>query len=232
MAETKTTKTSTNTKPKTKTTSSKTTKKEDTKKEEIKSIVNLSMYDTFDLADLEDRRLYINAAIDEDVIDSIVYQILRFNREDKGKPVEDRIPIKLYMNSPGGSVVDGYGLIDAIITSKTPVWTINQAMCASMGFLIFIAGQKRFAMPHAEFLMHDGSTAGWDSTAKMKDRMDFELNEIEAMTREYIIGHTKITKKMYEEKYRVEWYFLPKLAKDIGVVDYIIGKDCDIDEII
>lgn len=203
-----------------------------TSKEEAKSVVNLCIEDTYNIEEVEGRRLYINFGIDEEVIESIVWHILRYNRQDRGKPIEDRVPIKLYINSPGGNVVDGYGLIDAIITSKTPVWTINQAMCASMGFLIFIAGQRRYAMPHAEFLMHDGSTAGWDSTAKMKDRMDFELNEVEAMTREYIIEHTKITEEMYKEKYRVEWYFLPKKAKEVGVVDYIVGEDCDIDEII
>ena len=199
---------------------------------DMQRMVNLSIDDTFCIDDLDNRRLYINYEIDEMVIESIVYQIMRFNRQDLGKPIEDRLPIKLYINSPGGNVVDGYGLIDAIITSKTPVYTINQAMCASMGFLIFIAGQKRFTMPHAEFLMHDGSTMGWDSTAKMKDRMDFELNEVEAMTREYIIEHTKITEKLYKEKYRCEWYFLPKKAKELGVADCIIGEDCDIDEII
>ncbi len=197
-----------------------------------KKVVNLCMEDTFDIEDLEGRRLYINFVIDESVIESIVYQIMRFNREDKGKPVEERTPIKLFINSPGGDVCAGYGLIDAILTSKTPVYTINQAMCASMGFLIFIAGDKRYTMPHSEFLMHDGSTAGWDSTAKMKDRMDFELGELEQMTREYILSRTEITEDMYKEKYRVEWYFLPKLAKEIGVADYIIGEDCDIDEII
>ena len=101
-----------------------------------------------------------------------------------------------------------------------------------MGFLIFIAGQKRFAMPHAEFLMHDGQNAAYGSTAKMKDRMDFELGELEAVTKDYIINHTKITSQLYDEKYRVEWYFLPKKAKEVGVVDCIVGEDCDIDEII
>ena len=122
-------------------------------KEKNKSIVNLCMEDTFDLEDLADRKLFINDEIDGVVIDTIVYQIMRFNAQDKGKSIEDRLPIKLYINSIGGSVPDGYGLIDAILTSKTPVYTINQAMCASMGFLIFIAGDKRYTMPHAEFLI-------------------------------------------------------------------------------
>ena len=201
-------------------------------KEKNKSIVNLCMEDTFDLEDLADRKLFINDEIDGVVIDTIVYQIMRFNAQDKGKSVEDRLPIKLYINSNGGSVTDGYGLIDAILTSKTPVYTINQAMCASMGFLIFIAGDKRYTMPHAEFLMHDGSNYAMGSTAKMKDRMDFELGELENMTKEYIISRTKITEDLYKEKYRMEWYFLPKTAKNYGVADFIIGEDCDIDDII
>lgn len=206
--------------------------KKNTSDANSKSVVNLSIEDTYDMEDLANRRLYLNSEVDEAVIDSIVYNIMKYNRLDKGKPIEDRIPIRLYINSPGGSVEDGYGLIDAIITSKTPVYTINQAMCASMGFLIFIAGTKRYSMPHAEFLMHDGRTSGWDSTAKMKDRMEFETKELEQMTKEYIIGHTKISEQLYDEKYRVEWYFLPKLGKEIGVVDYIVGEDCDIDEIL
>lgn len=201
-------------------------------KEKNKSVVNLCMEDTFDIEDLEGRRLYINGEIDESVIESIVYQILRFNRQDKGKPKEDRVPIKLYINSIGGSVVAGYGLIDAILTSKTPVYTINQAQCASMGFLIFISGDKRYSMPHAEFLMHDGDNFAYGSTAKMKDRMDFELGELEEMHKAHILSHTKIDEDTYKEKYRIEWYFLPKVAKQYGVIDFIVGEDCDIDEII
>lgn len=197
-----------------------------------KSMLTLDITDLNYMEDREGRRLFLNQDIDETVIDQFVYEILRYNREDKGKPVEERTPIKLYISSMGGSVTDGFGLIDAIITSKTPIYTINQAMCASMGFLIFIAGHKRYTMPHAEFLMHDGSNMAYGSTAKMKDRMDFELGEIEDMTKEYILNHTKITDKVYKEKYRMEWYFLPKTAKEFGVVDSIIGVDCDIDEII
>lgn len=199
--------------------------------EKVKEMVNYCFSDRFNIEDLNERNLLINCQINEDIIDDVVYHILRYNRIDKDIPVSERKPIKLYINSPGGSVSDGYGLIDAILTSKTPVYTINQALCASMGFLIFIAGHKRYSMEHSQFLMHDGSTFGWDSTAKMKDRMDFETKELEQMTKNYIISRTNIDEELYNEKYRVEWYFLPDLAKSIGVVDYIVGKDCTIDEI-
>lgn len=199
---------------------------------EIKEIYNYSYGDKFDIEDIEERKLYINSSIDEDVIEQIVYHILRYNKLDKGIDKKDRKPIILYINSPGGNVVDGYGLIDAILSSITPVYTVNQALCASMAFLIFIAGHKRYSMEHSEFLMHDGSTFAWDSTAKMKDRMEFETIQLEQMTKNYIISHTKIEEKLYDEKYRVEWYFLPDEAKKNGVTDFIVGKDCSIDEII
>lgn len=199
---------------------------------EIKKTMNLSYPDVYEMEDLEERRLYINSGIDETIIDSMVYHILRYNREDRGLKPEERKPIYLYINSPGGSVCDGYGLIDIIQSSITPVYTINQALCASMGFLIFLAGHKRYSMLRSEFLMHDGSTAGWDSTAKMKDRMDFETKQLEQMTKEYIMSRTAIDNDLYDAKYRVEWYMLPNEAKQHGIVDYIVGVDCTIDEIL
>jgi len=199
---------------------------------EPKWTYNLCYTEKFDIEDYDGRRLYLNSEIDESVITTIAYHILRYNRLDKGIPIEERKPILLYLNTPGGSVVDGYGLIDTILQSKTPVYTINQALCASMGFLIFIAGRKRYTFKHGEFLMHDGSTFTYDSTAKARDRLDFETKELEKYTKEYIISRTKIDEELYKEKYREEWYMLADTAKQYGVCDYIIGEDCDLDEII
>lgn len=200
---------------------------------EPKMTYNLSFTDKFEIEDFEQRRLFLNSEVDESIITSLAYHILRYNRIDKDVPVEERTPILLYINSPGGSVSDGYGLIDVILASKTPVYTVNQGLCASMGFLIFIAGHKRFSMQHSEFLMHDGSCGlMFESTAKMKDRIDFEAGQLEQMTKNYIMSHTNIDEVTYDAKYRMEWYTLPDEAKSYGICDFIIGKDCDIDEII
>ncbi len=201
-------------------------------KDNIQQIYNYCYEDRFQEEDLENRRLYLNGEIDGNVIDNIVYYIMRYNRIDKGISISERKPIILYINSPGGSVVDGYGVIDTILFSETPVYTVNIALCASMGFLIYLAGTKRYFMPHSEFLLHDGSTMGFDSMAKMKDRMEFETIQLEKMTKEYIMSRTNIDEKLYDEKYRVEWYFLPNEGKSIGAVDYIIGEDCGINEIV
>lgn len=194
--------------------------------------INMYWEDKFDVDDLNDRRLYINSDIDESIISTIVYHILRYNREDKNIPVSKRKPIRLYINTCGGSVFSGMGLVDAIISSKTPVYTINQAMCASMGFYIFIAGTKRYSMPNATFLMHDGQTMIGDSNSKLKDFMKFIEDDFDRVIKEHVITRTKISEDVYANKYRVEWYFLPQKAKELGVVDYIISEDCPIDDIL
>jgi len=193
---------------------------------------NYCFEDSFQIEDIENRNLFINAQIDEHFISTVVYHIMRYNRLDKDIPIEERQPIKVFINSPGGTIVDGYGIIDAILTSQTPVYTINLAQCASMAFDIFLSGDKRFAMPHSEFLMHDGSSFGCDSMAKLQDRISFETTQLRDMAKELILGRTNISEELYQNKYRVEWYFLPKEGKELGVVDYIIGEDCEIDEIL
>ena len=194
--------------------------------------LNLTYDDVLIMEDIEQRKLYLNTCIDETAITHLAYYILRYNAMDKDIPIDKRKPITLYINSVGGSVSDGWGLIDAIITSKTPVYTVNLALCASMAFLVYIAGHKRFSMPHAEFLMHDGMSGVIDSTAKARDRMDFETNQLEVMTKEFVLKYTKISDDVYEKQYRREWWFLPEEGQEIGAVDKIIGKDCDIDQII
>ena len=194
--------------------------------------LNLTYDDALIMEDIEQRKLYLNTCIDETAITHLAYYILRYNAMDKDIPIDKRKPITLYINSVGGSVSDGWGLIDAIITSKTPVYTVNLALCASMAFLVYIAGHKRFSMPHAEFLMHDGMSGVIDSTAKARDRMDFETNQLEVMTKEFVLKYTKISDDVYEKQYRREWWFLPEEGQEIGAVDKIISKDCDIDQII
>jgi ATP-dependent protease ClpP protease subunit len=100
--------------------------------DQIKQVVNYDLADQFQLEDLKQRKLYINFEIDENLMNDITYHILRFNTEDKGKEIKDRQPILLYISSNGGSVNDGFGLIDVILNSKTPVYTINLSYNYSM----------------------------------------------------------------------------------------------------
>ena len=201
-------------------------------KKKIEETYTFTYNDKFDFEDIESRRVYINCDINEIILDTAVYHILRYNRLDKDIPIEDRKPIILYINTPGGVVTDGYALIDTIRNSKTPVYTVNLGTCYSMGFLIFIAGKKRYSMPSATFLCHDGFAGAIDSMNKLRDRVEFETGEMCEYTKKYVLEQTKIDSETYDSNERREWYFYPDVAKELGVVTHIIGKDCDIDEVL
>lgn len=201
--------------------------------EEIKKQFNFDYSDHYLIENEEQRRMWLNDSICDDVIDDYAYMIFKYNREDRDIKVDDRKPIVLYLNSPGGSVTSGFALIDAIRLSKTPVYTVNLGICYSMGFLIFLAGHKRFAMPHSTFLMHDGSSgAFWESTSKLRDRVEFETDVMEKKTKEYILSRSGLSEKEYAEKYRMEWYFYAEEGKKHGMVDVIIGEDSTIEDIL
>lgn len=187
--------------------------------------------DCFYLKDLKQRKLFIDDDICQETIGEIVKHIMQFNKEDKGIKKEDRTPILLYITSNGGNVDDGFELIDIIKNSETPVYTINLGYQYSMAFLINLAGHKRFATKNAKFLMHDGSNFLYSSSAKIKDQMAFQ-NVVEKRIKDYVLANSKITEKEYSKKYRVEWYMYADEAKKNGFVDYIIGEDCSLDDII
>lgn len=187
--------------------------------------------DIFTLKDLQQRKLYMAANIQQDEVNDIVQFIMQYNREDAGIPVKERKPILLFILSNGGSVDVGFELIDIIELSTTPVYTINIGYQYSMGFLIGLAGHKRFATKNSRFLMHDGSNFVWDSSAKVRDQMKFqELSE--SRIKEYVLSHSRLTEEEYDTKYRVEWYMFADEAKKHGFVDYIIGEDCALEEVI
>jgi len=197
----------------------------------IKEVMNYDLYDKFRLEDLKQRKLYINDEIDEDLFNDITYHILRFNTEDKGKEISDRQPILLYCTSNGGNVGDGFGLIDVILNSKTPVYTINLAYSYSMGLLIFLSGHKRFATQNATYLLHDGQNYMYNSSAKLKDAMKFE-DQREQKIKEYVLSRSKLTSEEYDKNYRVELYMYSEEAKNKGFVNFIVGEDCDLEDII
>lgn len=185
----------------------------------------------FYLKDLKQRKLFLNVDIEQFSVFDIAKHILQFNKEDRDIAPDEREPIYLYITSNGGEVDSGFELIDIILSSKTPVYTINLGYQYSMGFLIGLAGHKRFATKNAKFLMHDGSNCVFNSGAKAQDQMEFQ-KRVEERIRQYVLSRSKVTDSEYDSKLRVEWYLFADEAKEKGFVDYIIGEDCEIDDII
>ena len=162
--------------------------------------------------DIQQRKFFLTTEIAQETVVDIVRHIMQINKEDKG-------------------IDAGFELIDVILTSKTPVYTINMGYQYSMGFLIGLAGHKRFAAKNAKFLMHDGSNFVYGNSSKVQDRVRFDAR-VEERVRDYVLARSNITPEEYDSKFRVEWYMFADEAKEKGFTDYIIGIDCDLDEII
>lgn len=198
---------------------------------DIDKLVNEDLNSIFYLKDLKQRKLFLESDVEQLTVSDIVKNILQFNKEDEGIPVEQRTPIKLYIASNGGEVDSGFELIDAITSSITPVYTINLGFEYSMGFLIGLAGHKRYAMPSAKFLMHDGSNFVYNSGSKAQDQMAFNA-KVEERIKRYILSRSNLTEEEYDSKVRVEYYLFADEAQEKGFTDFIIGTDCAIEEII
>lgn len=204
------------------------------KEAKLSLTMGADLYEYKRAKELDDRRLYLYGPIettendrrglyfDASLIEFLVEQIFEYNRQDKGVPVGKRSPIRLYINSPGGNVTEGFALVSAIEKSKTPVYTINVGQWASMAFLIGICGHRRFSLPYMTFLMHDGATITFGSTSKVQDRINFEKQFDDEVIKPTILRHSKMASERYDELARVEFYMLPEKAKEYGFIDEIV----------
>lgn len=121
---------------------------------------------------LKKREILWNDDISDATIDIALY-IKKWNAEDKGIAPEERKPIKIFINSDGGSVDTVLHIIDMIHLSKTPIYTIGMGRVYSAGGLLLMAGHKRYVFPHTSCLIHDGSSGAIGSIGKMLDNLEF-----------------------------------------------------------
>ena len=198
--------------------------------------IGISMVEYEEYLDAVDRRLYLTAPIESDDLDfgmsngtHLTDSIIAYNRQDHGIDVEKRKPIRLYINSPGGDITDGFSVVSAIEASTTPVYTINIGQWSSMAFLIGITGHKRFSLPRMTFLMHDGSTWNIGTAKKVQDQAEFEKRFQYEVIRSHVLNHSHMKAVDYDALARVEYYMLPEDALERGFIDYIVGS---LDEII
>lgn len=202
--------------------------------------VNFSMEEYLHLKDLEHRTLYLSREVErldyEECFNEflsttgyITKRIIDFNEQDKGRSPEERQPIKLFINSPGGSVSEGFPLVSVIELSKTPVYTINIGTWCSMAFWIGITGHKRFALPYTEFLLHEGSLFTGGSSGSVQDTVEFNKRYKDEVIKNHVLKHSHMSAELYDATSRHENYMLPEDALKYGFIDEIVS---DIDTIL
>lgn len=171
--------------------------------------------------ELKDRILVINDGIDDLVVEEFIMPIIKWNKEDEGKNSEDRKPITIYLNTPGGDIFSGLILAEVIKKSVTPVHIVVFAYAASMGSVLLVSGHKRQAYEFSNVLIHDGNTGISGSSNKVKDHMKY-IEKKNEQIKKFIIGNSKITEERYDSMADREWWITAEEALELGIIDEII----------
>lgn len=172
---------------------------------------------------LQEKTIIINGDINDDLIEKAVIQIYNFNdvddyNESQSKYYE-RTPIKIYINSFGGSIDEAFSLISAIETSKTPIITIALGKAISVGFLILLAGHRRYAQRFSTLMYHQGSTFLSGEINKMMEYTKY-WEDCQNKIENYVIKQTKIKKKKLEEIFlrKQDWFMDAEEAIELGII--------------
>lgn len=179
-------------------------------------------YDIFSRL-LKDRIIFIGSAIDDNVADVVIAQLLFLESENPGKPVY------IYINSPGGHVTSGLAIYDTMQYIKSDVCTICIGQAASMAAVLLAAGKagKRYALPHARVMLHQvlagiqGQASDIEIHAKEILRIRENLNKI-------LEQHTGQTLEKIETDTDRDFFMTAENALDYGVIDDIINNREDV----
>ena len=171
--------------------------------------------------DLEDRIIWIDDEITEENTIPVTKAILKWNKEDKDVPIEERKPIKILIFSPGGDLYTTLALVDTMLLSKTPIYTYNMGIAMSGGLLLLLGGSKRFALPHSSALMHSGS-GGQSGTYEQIEAQTEAYKKIMKIIKDYIINRTKIDARTHKKFSSKEWYLYIEDQIKYGIVDEVI----------
>ncbi len=175
-------------------------------------------YDIFSRL-LEERIIFLAGPVTDMNANVVIAQMLYLASKD---PKRD---IKLYINSPGGSVTAGLAIYDTMQFLKCPVSTISFGLTASMAAVLLAAGTKgkRFALPSAEILLHQvaggaqGQAADIEITAKQIMKMKAKLNQI-------LSDKTGQPLDKVEKDTDRDFYLTAEEAKKYGLIDEVIGE--------
>ena len=169
------------------------------------------------------RIILLGTEVDDRVANRLCAQLLLLSAEDP------RGDISLYINSPGGSVSAGLAIYDTMRLIPNDVSTLAMGLAGSMAQFLLCAGTagKRFSLPHAQVLMHQGS-AGFGGTAADIEIYAEQLGRTGATMIRLIAEHTgQPVERVEQDSLRDRWFSAAE-ARDYGIVDHIVERLDDV----
>lgn len=168
---------------------------------------------------LKERIIFIGTAIDDDVSNLVVAQLLFLQSEDSAKD------ISIYINSPGGSVTAGLAIYDTIQFMKCDVATYCMGQAASMGAFLLACGTKgkRYSLPNARIMIHQpsGGTQGQSSDIQIQAQ---EILRLKDSLTDLMVRHTGQKKEILEKDMDRDYFMSAEEAKKYGLIDKVVKK--------
>ena len=176
---------------------------------------------------LKDRIIFLGTAINDDVANLMIAQMLFLESEDPDKD------INLYLNSPGGSVTSGMAIYDTMQYIKPDIATVCIGQAASMGALLLSAGTKgkRYSLPNSRIMIHQpmGGAQGQASDIKIQAE---EILRLRGKLNDILAFHTGQDIKKIEVDTDRDFFMSGEEARQYGLIDYVINNRDDLDKII
>ncbi len=169
---------------------------------------------------LKDRIVFIGSAINDDVANIVIAQLLFLEKEDTGKDID------VYINSPGGSVTAGLAIYDAMQIIKPDVSTICVGQASSMGAVLLCAGakDKRFALPNSRILIHQ-PMGGFQGQASDIDIHAREILSIRERLYKIIAKHSGQDFDKISKDSDRDFFMSPDEAKEYGIIDEVLKPE-------
>jgi len=171
---------------------------------------------------LKDRIIFLGDAIEDNVANLIIAQLLFLESEDPEKDIQ------LYINSPGGVVTSGMAIYDTMQYLRAPVSTICIGQAASMGAVLLAAGAKgkRYALPNSRIMIHQGSSGFRGNTPDVEIQMREVLHLTDRLM-QILADHTgQPTEKVKRDSER-DYFMSAEEAKAYGLVDEVFASNTE-----
>jgi len=171
---------------------------------------------------LKDRIIFLGDAVEDNVANLIIAQLLFLESEDPEKDIQ------LYINSPGGVVTSGLAIYDTMQYLRAPVSTICIGQAASMGAVLLAAGApgKRFALPNSRIMIHQGSSGFRGNTPDVEIQMRENLHLVNRLL-EILAKHTDQTVEKVKSDSDRDYFMSPAEAKAYGLIDEVFAGNTE-----
>lgn len=172
---------------------------------------NIAVMDVFSKL-IQDRIIFIDEEITPELANGVIAQMLILDAANSN-------PIRIYINSPGGSIYDGFAIYDVAKLLKSPVETVCIGLAASMAAVLMLMGEKRYATKHSRIMFHQPSQHMWGKA----DEIEIDNEQLQIVKKEFFaIVEERTLLTNVNELFRLDTWYNAEDALKFNIITNIL----------